>query len=54
MSTSQETRNNLPQFLDNFSLEKLLFLARLELGLTSKEQNDLILLAICEEFNVVL
>jgi hypothetical protein len=33
ISTSQPTRNDLPQVLNNFSIEKLMFLARLELGL---------------------
>jgi hypothetical protein len=33
ISTSQPTRNDLPQVLNNFFIEKLLFLARLELGL---------------------
>jgi hypothetical protein len=33
MSTSQQNRNNLPQVHNNFSLVKLLSLARLELGL---------------------
>jgi hypothetical protein len=65
MSTSQHTRNHFPQVLNNFLLVKLLSLARLELDLLaskeifkkfgqkhfSKEQNDLIRLALCEEFN---
>jgi hypothetical protein len=65
MSTSQLTRNDLPQVLNNFSLVKILSFVRIELGLlatkeifskfnqnTSKEQNDVILIAFCEAFNV--
>jgi hypothetical protein len=67
MSTSQPTRNDLSKVLNNFSILKLLSFQGLNLIYlhlkkdfqnsiknTSKEQNDLILLAMREEFNVVL
>jgi hypothetical protein len=37
-STSQQTRNDLPQVLNNFLLVKLLSLARLELGLLASKE----------------
>jgi hypothetical protein len=37
ISTSQSTKNDLPQVLNNISIEKLLFLARLELGLLASK-----------------
>jgi hypothetical protein len=64
MSTSQPTKNILPQVLNNCSLVDLLSLVKPAL-LVSKEifsknqskillRNKMILLALCKKFNVVL